>query len=305
MTAPAPNRAEKTARLRAALAAGPPVAAPGVFDLISARVADRLGAAALYMTGYGVSASHLGLPDAGFAGYGEMIARVRQICARTATPLIADADTGYGGPVHARRAALGYAAAGAAAIQIEDQQSPKKCGHTAGRAVVPIEEMVAKIRAAADARAELRGDGRGDLLLIARTDAREAHGLDAALRRAEAYRAAGADLLFVEAMETEAEIERAAARLGPPLVANLVEGGRTPLLAHERLGALGYRLVIRPACGFLAAAEALERAYRAALSGATTGPPLYSFDEMNRLMGFEEVWELERRYGATEEEAAE
>ena len=173
------------------------ISAPGVFDMISAKIADGMGFDALYMTGYGVVASYLGLPDAGLATYTDMVGRARQIVSGTMTPLIADADTGYGGLVNVRHTVRGYERAGAQGIQIEDQEMPKKCGHTPGRRVVPAEEMVLKIRVAADARRH------PETMIVARTDARTAHGLDEALRRARLYEEAGADVLFVESPESD------------------------------------------------------------------------------------------------------
>ena len=279
--------------LRARLAAGEFIVAPGVFDLISAKLADRMGFAALYMTGYGTVASHLGLPDAGLASYADMLGRVERIAAMTSTPLIADADTGYGGLLNVRHTVRGYEAAGAAAIQLEDQEFPKKCGHTPGRRVVPMEDMVRKVAVAAEARAS------SDFLIIARTDARTTLGLNEALRRAKAYRAAGADILFVESPESEAEMQRIGLELEAPLLANLVEGGRTPIVSRERLRALGFSVGIFPATGFLAAAAALREAYRGLLeTGSSAGlqTPLLDFAEMNEAMGFEDIWAFEREH---------
>jgi len=265
--------------------------APGIYDLISARLADRMDFAALYMTGYGTVASHLGVPDAGLASYAEMVERVRRVCETVATPLIADADTGYGGLLNMRHTVRGYEAAGAAAIQIEDQEFPKKCGHTPGRRVVAAADMVRKIGVAVESR---RSD---DFLVVARTDARTSLGLDEAIRRAIAYRAAGADVIFVESPESEAELARIAAEIDAPLLANMVEGGRTPILARERLQALGFAMAIFPATGFLAAARALGDAYaalRAHGTSASVDANLLPFAEMNALMGFEEIWKFER-----------
>ena len=279
--------------LRDLIAPGELLLAPGVFDMISARIADRMGFRALYMTGYGAVASALGLADAGLASYTEMVGRVGTIAGGTATPLIADADTGFGGLLNVQRTVRGYEAAGAAAIQIEDQVFPKKCGHTPGREVIPVADMVRKIRVALEAR---RDPG---FLIIARTDARTAHGIDEALRRAEAYARAGADILFVESPESEEEMARICATLDAPCLANMVEGGRTPLLTRAALIQIGYRIAIFPATGFLATAAALTRAYGTlAAHGSSAGQPLdlFGFAEMNRLMGFEEVWAFDRAH---------
>jgi len=267
--------------------------APGIFDLISAKIADRMGFAALYMTGYGTVASHLGLPDAGLATYSDMLDRVQRITATIKSPLIADADTGYGGLLNVRQTVRGYEEAGVSAIQLEDQEFPKKCGHTPGRRVIAREAMVRKIRVACEARKS------EDFLVIARTDARSSLGLDEALRRGEAYAEAGADILFIESPESEAEMARICRAFDRPLIANMVEGGRTPVLSKERLQELGYRIAIFPATGFLAAAAALRTAYAGLLasgSSVSLDLPLYDFQEFSLLMGFDDIWEFERAH---------
>ena len=279
--------------LRARLAAPGLITAPGVYDMISARIADRMGFSALYMTGFGVVASYLGLPDAGLATYSDMVGRVSQICTVAATPLIADADTGYGGLLNVAHTVRGYIKAGAAAVQFEDQEFPKKCGHTPGRRVIPCADMVKKIRVAVEAR------GGADILIVARTDARTTLGLDEALRRADAYAAAGADILFVESPESESEMEKICASFDLPLLANMVEGGKTPVLSATRLEQLGYRIAIFPATGFLAAGAALDSVYQTLKrdgSSLNAGAPLYPFTEFTKLMGFEQVWEFDRRH---------
>jgi 2-methylisocitrate lyase-like PEP mutase family enzyme len=279
--------------LKEKLQPGRLLVAPGVFDMISARSADRFDFDALYMTGFGVVASSLGLPDAGLASYTEMLQRVQTIATGTTTPLIADADTGFGGLLNVDRTVRGYEAAGACAIQIEDQEFPKKCGHTLGRRVVPLEDMVRKIEVACEARSS------DDFLIVARTDARTAHGLDEALRRAEAFAEAGADILFVESPESEEEMARICSSFDAPCLANIVEGGRTPVLSEERLVEIGYQIAIFPATGFLAVAAALEGVYsRFKQSGSSVGleVPLYDFEAMTKLMGFERVWDFESRH---------
>jgi 2-methylisocitrate lyase-like PEP mutase family enzyme len=273
------------------------VIAPGVYDLISARIADRAGFDALYMTGYGVVASHLGLPDAGLATYTEMVSRVTQMAAMTTTPLVCDGDTGYGGLLNVQHTVRGYEAAGAVAIQLEDQEFPKKCGHMLGRRVVPVEDMAAKIRVAVDSRSDR------DFLIIARTDARTVNGLDDALRRAEVYLRAGADILFIESPESVEEMERIGRTFDVPLVANMVEGGRTPILSAAELERVGYRFAIFPALGFLAAGAALDAAYRELREkGSSQGlrTPLYPFKDFSTLMGFDWVAEFDRKYRGIE-----
>ena len=270
------------------------IAAPGVYDMVSLRMASAMGFDALYMTGYGTVASHLGLPDAGLAGYADMVGRVEAMARMAAAPLIADGDTGYGGLLNVRHAVRGYERAGAAAIQLEDQQFPKKCGHTPGRRVVPADDMARKIAVAAEARTS------PDFLIIARTDARSSLGLAEAIRRARAYAEAGADMLFVESPESEAEMAEIGRELGDmPLVANMVEGGRTPMLSNARLAEIGYALAIYPVAGLLSAAAALNAVYahiRATGSSLGSPAPLYPFAEMNRLMGFEEVWAFDKAH---------
>jgi 2-methylisocitrate lyase-like PEP mutase family enzyme len=270
------------------------IAAPGVYDMVSLRLAARMGFDALYMTGYGTVASHLGLPDAGLASYADMVGRVEVMARMAAAPLIADGDTGYGGLLNVRHAVRGYERAGAAAIQLEDQVFPKKCGHTPDRRVIPAEAMARKIAVAAEARTS------AGFLIIARTDARTSLGLADAIRRARTYAEAGADLLFVEAPESEAEMAEIGRELGDrPLVANMVEGGRTPIVSAARLAGLGYALAIYPVAGLLAAAAALETVYRQIReTGSSVGAsaPLYAFAEMNRLMGFDDVWRFNQAH---------
>ena len=269
------------------------LSAPGVFDMVSLRLADSFGFDALYMTGFGTVASHLGLPDAGLATYSDMVGRVKAMAGMAKTPLIADGDTGYGGLLNVAHTVRGYEVAGAAAIQLEDQEFPKKCGHTPGRRVVPMADMVRKIQVASDARSSK------DFLIIARTDARSALGLDEALSRAEAYAKAGADVLFVESPETEDEMRRIGSSFDLPLLANMVEGGRTPVLGREQLEAIGYKLAIFPVTALLSAVQAMKAVYASMLqtgSSAGAATPLMPFTELTALMGFEEVWAFEKRY---------
>lgn len=281
--------------LKRALAEPGAFVAPGIFDLVSLRIAARSGFKALYMTGYGTIASHLGIPDAGLASYRDMVSRVEVMASAAAEysiPLIADGDTGYGGLLNVAHTVKGYEAAGAAAIQLEDQNFPKKCGHTPGRTVIPAEEMADKIKVAVDTRRD------EDFLIIARTDARTIHGLDEAIRRMRLYSEAGADILFVESPESEEELARIGEAFDKPLIANMVEGGRTPVLDAAALGRLGFKIALYPATGFLAAGAALTAAYTemARRQGSAAGVPLHSFEDFNDLMGFRQVWDFERRY---------
>lgn len=270
--------------------------APGVYDMVSLRLADTFGFDALYMTGYGTVASHLGLPDAGLATYSDMVGRVEKMAQMARAPLIADGDTGYGGLLNMRHTIRGYERAGAAAIQLEDQEFPKKCGHTPGRRVIPTEDMVRKIRVAVESRASK------DFLIIARTDARTSLGLDEALRRAEAYARAGADILFVESPESEEEMRRIGRSFDLPLLANMVEKGRTPVLSRADLESIGYKLAIFPVTALLAAVQAMAGVYQTfKTQGSSAGgsTPLYDFGDLTRLMGFEDVWAFEKRHAET------
>ncbi|MGB3289192.1 MAG: isocitrate lyase/PEP mutase family protein [Burkholderiaceae bacterium] len=269
------------------------VVSPGIFDLISLKVADRLGFECLYMTGYGTVASYLGLPDAGLATYTDMLNRVTAFCSATSTPIICDGDTGYGGLLNVAHTVEGYIRAGAAGIQLEDQEFPKKCGHTKGRRVIPAQDMCSKIMVAVDTR----GD-RKDFLIIARTDARTGHGLDEALRRAERYLHAGADVLFVESPESREELEIIGRTFDVPLVANIVEGGRTPQPSKQELQDMGFSLAIHPGLGFLATGYALNKAYSSLKEkGDSIGyDEIADFDQFSRLVGFEKVWDFDDKY---------
>jgi 2-methylisocitrate lyase-like PEP mutase family enzyme len=269
------------------------VVAPGVHDMVSLRLADTFGFEALYMTGFGTVASHLGLPDAGIATYSDMVGRVKAMASMARAPLIADGDTGYGGLLNVCHTVRGYEAAGAAAIQLEDQEFPKKCGHTPGRRVIPMADMVRKIQVARDSRSS------SDFLIIARTDARSTLGLDEALRRAEAYGRAGADILFVESPETVEEMQKIGRSTDLPLIANMVEGGRTPVLSQSELEAIGYKIAIFPVTALLAATEAMKKVYshlKNTGSSAGAAVPLMPFGDLTQLMGFQEVWDFDKRY---------
>ncbi len=266
------------------------VAAPGVFDLVSAKIADRSGAKALYMTGFGVVASYLGYPDAGIATYTDMLDRAAAIAAATSKPLIADGDTGYGGLLNVAHTIRGYEKAGVSMIQIEDQRIPKKCGHTANRRIVSTAEMVNKIKVASDARSST------DFLILARTDAIGAAGLDEALRRAEAYAAAGADAVFVEAPLDMEQIRRIGAAIDAPLVSNQLHGGKTPILPQSELAELGFAAAIYPTAGLFAATQALVGVYDDHANDREVSAPLYGFDEFVEMIGFQEEWDFEAKY---------
>jgi 2-methylisocitrate lyase-like PEP mutase family enzyme len=230
----------RRADLRRLVSAKNGLVVPGAYDGVSARLVERAGFPAVYMTGYGTSASRLGLPDLGYAGLAEMADHARNMAAAVGIPLIADADTGYGNALNVRRTVQAYEAAGVAALHIEDQVAPKRCGHLSGHQVIPRAEFAGKIRAAADARTD------DDLLIIARTDAISAMDLDEALRRGEAAVKAGADVLFIEAPRDETQVERVARAFDTPLLYNYAPGGRSPLLPFSRLRELGFAVILLP-----------------------------------------------------------
>jgi 2-methylisocitrate lyase-like PEP mutase family enzyme len=292
---PMHEQAERRKAFAARIRTGPLVVAPGIYDMISTVIADGMGFPALYMTGFGTVASHLGLPDAGIATYTDMVERLTRMASAAQTPIIADADTGYGGLVNVHHTVRGYERAGAAGIQIEDQEFPKRCGHLAGKRVCAADEMVRRIKVAVDARHD------DNTLIIARTDARAVLGFDEALRRTDAYARAGADVLFIEAPESEAEMERIGRAFDLPLIANKAAGGRTPRVSQARLAQIGYRVAIYPGHGFLAAAHAAERSYRSVKAGdgtAASSVPLYDLAAFADILGFQEVENIEKRHSA-------
>ena len=273
------------AQLRALLARPGIRLMPCCFDALSARLIERAGFELTFMSGFAVSAARAGLPDAGLLSYGEMVDVGQAITSAISLPVIGDGDTGYGNAVNVKRTVRGYARAGFACVMIEDQLAPKRCGHTRGKAVVGRSEACTRIRAAIDAREELRGEGL-DILVMARTDARATHGLDEAIDRASAFAEIGADLLFVEAPKTEPEMERVGRVLSVPLLANLVEDGDTPWLAPDRLAELGFKIAAYP----LALLGASVRAMRDALDQLREGRPAerrVSFPELREIVGFD------------------
>ena len=274
-------------RLRALLARDEPLLVPGAYDALSARLVEQAGFDAVYMTGFGATASLLGMPDVGLLSGDEMVDNAGRMARAVDVPLISDADTGYGNAINVARTVQQFERAGVAAVHLEVQVSPKRCGHMSGKSVVPVDEMVEKLRAAVAARFD------PDFVLIARTDARAVQGLDGALERARAYLDAGADALFVEAPETEAEVaEVAGAFPGTPLLFNWVERGRTPMLPIERIAELGFSLVIFPVATLFSATTGMQR-YLAELR--TAGTPLgvledaADFEDFTDLVGLPEI----------------
>jgi 2,3-dimethylmalate lyase len=282
------------ARLRALLDSGELIVAPGSFDPLSARLVEEAGFPAVYMTGFGTSAALIGRPDVGLLTMTEMVGNAGRIAACVDIPVIADADTGYGNPLNVIRTVGAYEAAGVAGLHIEDQVAPKKCGHMEGKLVIPAEEMAAKVRAAVQARTQ------PEFVIIARTDARAVEGLERSLQRARMYREAGADVLFIEALTSEAEAEEAVRAFpGVPLLFNWAEGGKTPPISLDRLRELGYRIVIFPISTLLAATGAMRRILREIAAAGTPAAAineLPTFAEFVDFIGLPEVHQAEQRY---------
>jgi 2,3-dimethylmalate lyase len=277
--------------LRQLLAGKEPILAPGAYDALTARIIEQAGFPAVYMTGFGASASLLGRPDVGLLTMTQMVDNARRISQAIDVPLISDADTGYGNPLNVIRTVQEYERAGVAAIHIEDQIMPKKCGHMENKQVIASAEMEEKIRAATEARTS------PDFLIIARTDARAVEGLDSALRRARAYRQAGADILFVEAPQNEDEVAQVA-RAFPdvPLLFNWAEGGKTPPLPLARIQELGYRIVIFPIGALMAAANAVRALAAEIRANGTPSRLPMTFKEFNDLIGLPEIQKIEQRF---------
>lgn len=297
-----PQRASGPGALRTLLAGPEIILAPGAYDALSARLIEAAGFPAVYMTGFGTSASLLGRPDVGLLTMPEMVDNARRIVEAVSVPVIADADTGYGNPINVIRTIQAYERAGVAAIHIEDQVAPKKCGHMEGKQVIPAEEMVEKVRAAVAARRS------PDFTIIARTDARAMEGLESALDRARRYREAGADVLFVEAPQSEEEIEAVAQALPDvPLLFNWAEGGKTPAVDLQHLQAWGFRIAIFPISALLVATRAIREAM-AQIKQAGTPLPIMEqaprFNEFTDFIGLPEIRELEGRFKAGDDDGA-
>ena len=270
--------------------------------MITAAVSNKVGFDFVYASGYWMTASALGLPDAGIASYTQMVDRVATLCRTSNAGVIADADTGYGGLLNVHHTVRGYEEAGVVAIQIEDQEFPKKCGHTPFKRVVPLIDMVEKVKVAVEARRD------PETLIIARTDARQTDGFEGAMKRGLAYGDAGADVVFIEALESEDEMREACRRVSKPMMANMADGGRTPIRSKAEMQDIGYNMAIFPAATGLAAAAAAEAVLKLLKNeGTSLSPdvPLFNFSEFNSLIGFDEVWEFERRWARGPKDAAE
>src|SRR3989442_14823398 len=299
--APAPSRERhhrgatmsRRADLRRLVEAKNGLVVPGAYDGVSARLVERAGFSAAYMTGYGASASRLGLPDLGFAGLAEMADHARNLAAAVQIPLIADADTGYGNALNVRPTVQAYEAAAVAALHVEDQAAPKACGHLSGHEVILRGEFAGKIRAAVEARSD------PDLLIIARTDAISAVDFDESLRRGEADAKAGADVLFIAAPHTEAQVERLARQFDTPLLYNYAPGGRSPLLPFARLRELRYAIILLPVDTLFVAAKAVAdflRDLRAGDDVRSLADRYIAFGEFNDLIGVTAQLALAERY---------
>lgn len=289
-----PDPTNRPPGLRELLALSEPVLAPGVYDALGARLVEEAGFGAAYMTGFGTAATKLGRPDVGLLTMSEMVDNARAVTRACQLPVIADADTGYGNAINVVRTVQEFEQAGVAAIHIEDQVMPKRCGHLDGKQVVPVDEMLSKIRAAVAARSA------PEFLLIARTDAAAVEGIGSAIDRARRYRDAGADVLFVEAATKEADIERVASELaGIPLLFNWAEGGKTPPLPYERLRELGFAIVIFPLSILLTATAAVRRSLAQIKIAGTPAPLLEhmpGFGEFVEFIGLDEIRDLEQRF---------
>ncbi len=288
MTTVKPTR---TDRLRTLLAQDTCHAMPCCWDGLSAKMIAEAGYPFTFMSGFAVSASRIGAPDTGLISFGEMLDQGRNICAATSVPVLGDGDTGYGNAMNVRRTVQSYAQAGFAAIMIEDQVSPKRCGHTKGKRVVSRSEAVNRIKAAVDARNE-----GADIMILARTDARHSHGLDEAIWRAKAFHDAGADILFVEAPQSVEEMRQIASQVGGIHMANLIEDSVTPLLTTEELQEIGYKIAAYPLTVLSAAMNAIRANLDALKTGVYPRHSGMSFDELKRHVGFDAYYELEQRY---------
>jgi 2-methylisocitrate lyase-like PEP mutase family enzyme len=296
--------ASKAQKLRAILSEDRCHMVPCCWDALSAKMISEAGFPFTFMSGFAVSAARLGLPDTGLISYAEMAAQVGDICAAVPIPVIGDGDTGYGNALNVERTVRGFAQAGAACVMIEDQLAPKRCGHTKGKLVVDRAEALDRIRAAAHAREEVRRAG-GDILILARTDARAVNGLEDAIWRANAFRDAGADILFVEAPQSESEMARVTKEAPGIHMANMVEGGKTPIPSMGRLHELGFNLAIFPLTLLSAAMRAISESLAAMKTERHPADSLMGFDDLKRIVGFDAYYEAESRYAGARKDAAE
>lgn len=270
------------------------IAFPGVYDTLSALIAQRTGFPMAFISGYSVAATAIGEPDLGLLTQTEMIGQARRVCASADIPIIVDADTGYGNPLNVYRTVTDLIACGAAGCFLEDQEWPKKCGHMRGKRVIAKSEYLDKIRAASEAR------GDHDFFIVARTDAEQAVGLDEAIERVEAARQVGADASFVEAPGSVEQLAKIGQRAPKPIVANMIEGGKTPILSKEQLVDMGFQLILYPLAGLFAAAHGVQSVYQKLKEDHTTlghEDQLMAFTNFNALIGVDQKYAMAERLG--------
>jgi 2-methylisocitrate lyase-like PEP mutase family enzyme len=285
-------------RLRELLARKKMLVTPSCFDALSAKLIEQAGFDVAFMSGFAVSGARLGLPDTGLISYAEMAEQGRNICNAVRLPIIGDGDTGYGNAMNVKRTVEGYARAGFACVMIEDQLAPKRCGHTRGKAIVSRDEAFDRIKAAVDMRQEMLERTGSDILIMARTDARHEHGLAEALARAERFRDIGADILFVEAPKTEAEMREICRTIPSPQMANMVEGGETPVLPQDVLADIGYMVALYPLTLMSSAMKAMSEALARLRTDASRDDLLLSFAEVRKRVGFDDYYAEEQRYAS-------
>lgn len=280
----------RTEKLRSLLRTPGILLMPGCYDAMSAKLIEEAGFSIGFMSGFAVSAAKCAVPDTGLLSYGELVEQGAGVCAAVTIPMFGDGDTGFGNGLNIKRTVRGYARAGFSCILIEDQLAPKRCGHTKGKIVVAQDEACMRIRAAVDAREE-----GADILIMARTDARAPHGLDEAITRCKRFRELGADITFLEAPETAAEMRRYCSEVEGPKMANMLEHGKTPILSPAALQEIGYKIVVYPLTQLSAAIKAM-RAALCAVKNGRTAENILNFEELKDAVGFTEYYAQEKRY---------
>ena len=288
----------RTDQLRAILEETRCMTLPSCFDALSAKMIEQTGFGAMFMSGFAVSAARIGEPDLGLISYAEMLDQGASICSAVSVPVIGDGDTGYGNALNVKRTVKGYARAGFACVMIEDQVSPKRCGHTKGKLVVERAEAADRIRAAVDAREEVRAAG-GDILIMSRTDSRALHGLDEAIARANEAGEIGADILFIEAPKSVEEMREITRQAPGHHMANLVQGGETPILSPDELSEIGYSIAISPLALMASAMQAMKQTLDDLKREIDPDPRMMPFDELRRVIGFDDYYEAEKRYASS------
>ena len=281
---------DDTSKLRALLEKPQILTMPGCHDAISAKLIEQAGFEVAFMSGFAVAGARLAMPDTGLISYGEMVEQGRLICNAVSMPMFGDGDTGFGNALNVKRTVRGYADAGFACIMLEDQVAPKRCGHTGGKSVVAREEAETRIRAAVDAR-----DEGADILIMARTDARATLGLDEAIDRCKAFRELGADITFLEAPESEQEMQRYCSEVSGAKMANLIENGKTPILPYARLETMGYAIAVYPLSLLSASIKAMQETLKSIKTGDQPQNVLH-FEALQSAVGFPEYYAGEKKY---------